>query len=144
MPPATIVLASLLAGASGARAAAPRAGAEAPARGELLVFAAASLKEVFSDLARGFEAINPGVKVVLSFAGSQELRAQIAQGAPADVFASADQQQMAALSKAELVLPPKVFARNQLALAAPRDNPARLRVFSDLPRATRLIVGAPQ
>jgi molybdate transport system substrate-binding protein len=140
---AMIVLAALAASISPAI---PPASASAapPSQDQLLVFAAASLKDIFAGLARDFAAANPGVKVVFNFAGSQELRAQIEQAAPADLFASADRQHMDALHRAALVQSPAVFARNQLAVAAPRDNPARLRVFADLPRATRLIVGAPQ
>ncbi|MFN8424331.1 MAG: substrate-binding domain-containing protein [Anaerolineae bacterium] len=54
------------------------------------VFAAASLTEPFGEIARGFEAANPGVRVALSFAGSQQLATQILEGAPADVFAAAN------------------------------------------------------
>lgn len=58
--------------------------------GRVTVFAAASLKESFTDLAHAFEQTHPGSKVQLSFAGSQQLAVQITQGAPANVFASAD------------------------------------------------------
>ena len=57
---------------------------------QLVVFAAASLREVFTQLASGFKTRHPGVEVTFNFAGSQELRTQIEHGAPADVFASAD------------------------------------------------------
>lgn len=110
----------------------------------LVVYAAASLKDVFRALAPVFAAQHAGAKVTFNFAGSQELRAQIELGAPADVLASADREHMAALEAAALVGPPQVFARNQLALVVPADNPAGLRAFADLPRATRLIVGAPE
>ena len=67
------------------------------------VFAAASLKAPFTALAEEFEAKHPGTTVTLSFAGSSDLATQISQGAPADVFASADTKNMAKLGDAGLV-----------------------------------------
>ena len=69
----------------------------------LTVFAAASLKAPFTALAGQFEAAHPGTTVTLSFAGSSDLATQISQGAPADVFASADTKNMAKLADAALV-----------------------------------------
>lgn len=115
--------------------------AEPAASGELLVFAAASLKEVFEGLARTFEASHPGVRVALQLAGSQELRTQIENGARADVFASADLRHMEALWTAKLVGEPSTFARNEPVLIVPRENPAGLSRFEDLPEAKTLIVG---
>jgi len=109
---------------------------------ELTVFAASSLREGFSELARRFEAEHPGVTVALAFAGSQELRVQIENGARADVFASADEKQMARLG--ELALDPATFAHNEPVLIVPRDNPAGLRDFADLPKARRVVLGAPE
>ncbi len=111
---------------------------------ELVVFAAASLREVFQTLADGFEAKHPGVKVRLSFAGSQELRVQIEQGAKADVFASADARQMHALCAQKLAGEPRVFARNLPVVIVPAANPARLASFVDLPKAQRIVVGTPE
>jgi len=111
---------------------------------ELVVFAAASLREAFEDMATSFEKRHKDVKVRLSFAGSQELRTQIEHGARADVFASADQKPMTILQDAGLVRSPVVFARNQPVLIVPAANPARLRSFADLPKAERILVGAPQ
>jgi molybdate transport system substrate-binding protein len=111
---------------------------------EVLVFAAASLREAFEGLAPGFEAAHPGVKVRLNLAGSQELRTQIEQGAKADVFASADLKHMAALEKAGLVDAPAVFARNEAVIVVPRGNPAAIRGLADLPKIRRLVVGAPE
>jgi molybdate transport system substrate-binding protein len=61
---------------------------------ELQVFAAASLTDAFSEIGKGFELANLGAKVTFNFAGSQQLAQQISQGAPADVFASANQKQI--------------------------------------------------
>ncbi|MCU0464270.1 MAG: extracellular solute-binding protein, partial [Anaerolineae bacterium] len=63
----------------------------APARAqderEIVVFAAASLSDAFTDIGADFEAANPGVRVLFSFGGSSDLAVQLTQGAPADVFA---------------------------------------------------------
>ena len=111
---------------------------------ELVVFAAASLREVFEGLAADFEKARPGTKVRLNLAGSQELRTQIEQGARADVFASADLKHMGTLEKQGLVEKPLVFARNEPVIVVPRGNPAGIRALIDLPRAKRLVVGAPE
>ena len=107
---------------------------------ELTVFAAASLRESLLDLAEGFEQQHAGVHVALQFAGSQQLRVQIENGARADVFASADEAQMAKLG--ELAPRPAIFAHNEPVLIVPRDNPAGLTVFRDLPRARSVVLGA--
>jgi len=116
-----------------------------PARGaerrELTVFEAASLKDVFATLARRFEAENPGVAVVANAAGSQELRAQLEQGASADVFAAADRKPMDALVAARLVGAPAVFACNEPVVVVRAG--LELARFADLPRAERVVVGAP-
>ncbi|HEX7596990.1 MAG TPA: molybdate ABC transporter substrate-binding protein [Polyangia bacterium] len=110
---------------------------------ELVVFAAASLRDVFQNLAVTFEKKHPGVKVRLSFAGSQELRVQIENGARADVFASADEKHMAALLQQGLAQGPAViFAHNEPVVVVRAPNPAKLRSFTDLPRAKHIVVGA--
>jgi molybdate transport system substrate-binding protein len=111
---------------------------------ELVVFAAASLREVFQQLATSFEKQHQGVKVRLSFAGSQELRVQIEQGAKVDVFASADEKHMAALQKQSLAQTSSIFARNEPVVIVPANNPAKLAAFADLPKAERIVVGAPE
>lgn len=110
------------------------------------VFAAASLKGSFTELARSFESQHPGVKVVLSFAGSSDLATQIIQGAPADVFASADTRNMAKVADAGLVKrSAKDFASNTLAIAVPLSDPASIRSFTDLDRpGVKVVVCAPQ
>ncbi|MDN4645322.1 molybdate ABC transporter substrate-binding protein [Arthrobacter sp. PsM3] len=99
------------------------------------VFAAASLKAPFTALAKQFEATHPGTTVTLSFAGSSDLATQISQGAPADVFASADAKNMAKVSDASLVEgSPRDFASNVLTIAVPPGNPAAITSFADLAR----------
>ncbi|MEY4070580.1 MAG: hypothetical protein RL721_1194 [Candidatus Eisenbacteria bacterium] len=107
----------------------------APPSTTLTVFAASSLQEPFEELARRFEAAHPGVRVRLNLAGTPQLAAQLAQGADADVFASADEHWMLDVQGQGLVSgTPEVFARNTLVLLVPRRNPARIRDARDLAR----------
>lgn len=110
-------------------------------RVQLRVFAASSLTEAFTDIEAAFEAAHPDVDVVLAFAGSQVLRLQIEQGAPADVFASANLEHARALADAGLVEAPQHFADNALTILVPADNPAGIERFDQLPRAERLVLG---
>lgn len=114
--------------------------------GTVTVFAAASLKATFTKLATEFESKNPGTKVALSFAGSSDLVTQISQGAPADVFASADTTNMAKLTAASLVAgKPSNFATNVLEIAVPPSNPAGIGSLADLAKpGTKVVVCAPQ
>jgi molybdate transport system substrate-binding protein len=125
-----------------ALAAAPNGG---PAGGTTLtVFAAASLRDVFTALGTTFEKEHPGVKAQFNFAGSQELRIQIEQGAPADVFASADIKHMDAARKAGLVDAPKLLATNAPVIVVPADNPGKVKSLADLPTVKRLVIGTPE
>lgn len=105
----------------------------------LTVFAAASLTEAFEELGERFEREHPGVAVEFGFAGSSDLAAQINQGAPADVYASADPATMDLVVEAGGVDgEPEVFARNTLEIAVPADNPAGVTGLADLgPTAPR-------
>lgn len=112
----------------------------------LTVFAAASLKSSFTELAETYEAQHPGTMVVLNFAGSSDLATQIGQGAPADVFAAADTRNMGKVADAGLADgEPAVFATNTLAIAVPAGNPAGISSFADLAKGgTRVVVCARQ
>ncbi|ELT44229.1 molybdate ABC transporter substrate-binding protein [Arthrobacter nitrophenolicus] len=114
--------------------------------GTVTVYAAASLKSTFTEIAAEFEAAHPGTKVTLNFAGSSDLVAQITQGAPADVFASADTKNMAKLSDARLIdRTPTNFATNVLEIAVPPTNPASITSFTDLAKpGVKVVVCAPQ
>lgn len=114
--------------------------------GTVTVFAAASLKATFTKIAAGFEAANPGTKVTLNFAGSSDLVTQITQGAPADVFASADTKNMTKLSDAKLIDGAAAnFATNVLEIAVPPSNPANISSFADLAEPDiKVVVCAPQ
>jgi molybdate transport system substrate-binding protein len=111
---------------------------------ELTVFAAASLREVFQTIALTFEKQHPNLKVRFNFAGSQDLRVQIEQGAKVDVFASADWKHMKTLAAQGLVSEPTVFARNLPVVVVPKDNPAKVTSFADLAKVKHLVVGAPE
>ncbi len=98
----------------------------------LKVFAAASLKTSFTAIQKQYQQAHPAVKIVYNFAGSQALAQQITQGAPADVFASADQSNMQKLSAVGLATNPQNFADNTLAIIIPASNPAHITTLKDL------------
>src|SRR4051794_30185411 len=95
------------------------------AQGTLTVFAAASLTDVFTQLGQTLETQRPGLHVRFTFAGSSALAAQIDEGAPADVFASADGAQMARVAKLAQGTP-LTFASNVLEIAVPKGNPGHV------------------
>jgi molybdate transport system substrate-binding protein len=132
-----LLLAALVASFGG------RAG-EAEAPHEFLVFAAASLREACTALQAPFERAHPGVHLRFNFAGSQQLRTQLEQGAAADVFLSADRRQMELAQKAGVVGPEQLLVSNSPVVIVPRSNPAGLRRFADLPSAKRLVIGTPE
>ena len=104
-------------------AAAGRSDADGELSGTLTVFAAASLTDVFEELGDRLTTDNTDLEIQFSFAGSSALATQLAEGAPADVFASADEIQMARVQEEGLVEESEVFAENPLMLAVPRENP---------------------
>ncbi len=111
----------------------------------LTVLAAASLRDVFTDLAADFEAEHEGVTVALSFAGSSDLGDQILAGAPADVFASADERTMTRVVDAGDASDPVAFATNTLTIVTPPGNPAGVETFADLAREdVKVVVCAPE
>ena len=106
-----------------------------PTPSTLTVYAAASLTDAFKELGKTLEASHPGLTAQFNFAGSQQLALQIEQGAPADVFASADQRWMDyAKEKGLIAGESTIFARNRLVAIVPRTNPARIRRLQDLVR----------
>ncbi|MBA3020394.1 molybdate ABC transporter substrate-binding protein [Propionicimonas sp.] len=97
------------------------------------VFAAASMKATFTKLAQTFEASHPGVKVTFNFANGDTLAMQITQGAPADVFATASEAHLKPITDAGLgAAQVKIYATNQLQIAVPPANPAKIATFADL------------
>lgn len=114
----------------------------APTRVNLTVFAAASLTEAFQTIGRDFERETSGVRVRFSFAGSQQLAQQIVQGAPADVFASANRSQMDVVVNAGAAdrTSVRIFARNRLVVIYPKSNPTHPASLQDLARPGMKIV----
>ena len=118
----------------------------APAGGKIMVFAAASLKQTFTDIGEQFKTDNPGASVEFSFAGSSDLVTQLTQGAEADVFASADTNNMDKAAQAGLLAgDPVNFASNTLTIAVAPGNPKRIASFKDLTQqGLNVVVCAPQ
>lgn len=99
----------------------------------LIVFAASSLTDVLEVLADDFERSHPGVTIVASYGGSTDLTAQIAEGAPADAFLSADPRRVSELGSLASGSP-LVFATNWLTIAVPPENPAGISGIADFGR----------
>jgi molybdate transport system substrate-binding protein len=138
---AALVLAALTSGCdrSGDAAPAPTAAGTAGS-GPLTVFAAASLTEAFDATKAALASTAPALDVTYSYAGSQALVQQIIQGAPADVFASADQKTMQTLVEAGLVTAPRTFARNRLEIVVAPGNPKHVTELRDLARPDLVVV----
>ncbi|MEI8308788.1 MAG: molybdate ABC transporter substrate-binding protein [Chloroflexales bacterium] len=100
----------------------------------LTVFAAASLTDAFKAIKPAFEAAHPGVTVVYNFAGAQQLAAQINEGAPADVFASANKKQIDVVIASSKIISgtAQTFVRNRLVVITPKANPAGITSLKDL------------
>lgn len=109
--------------------------------GDLTVFAAASLAYAFEEIGDQFTKQHLDASVSFSYAGSSSLVSQISAGAPADIFASADEQNM--VKAADHVPDPVVFTENTLRLVVPTGNPAGIESLSDL-EGSKLVVCAPQ
>ena len=109
------------------------AGSSVAPTAELTVFAAASLQGAFDDLSQAFESVHPEVEVrPIVYDGSTALVAQLAEGASADVFATADEDTMAKAVDEGLVTDPDVFATNTLVVAVPDGNPGGVEELADL------------
>jgi molybdate transport system substrate-binding protein len=112
----------------------PSGSTSAALSGTVTVFAAASLQETFTTLAKQVAAAHPGLTVTPSFGASSALAQQIDQGAPADVFASASQTNMDQLVQAGAATSSTVFATNVMAVVVPPANPAAVTSVADLAR----------
>ncbi|GAA1646605.1 molybdate ABC transporter substrate-binding protein [Georgenia ruanii] len=143
--PAVAALALTACGSPGREAASADGTTSQSPRGELTVFAAASLHGVFEELGHQIEAEHPGVTVSFSFAGSSDLATQVLAGAPADVLATANESTMKqAVDGGAVAGDPVVFAENVLTLVVPPGNPAGVTgLDASLDRA-KLVVCAPQ
>ncbi len=101
--------------------------------GDITVFAAASLTAAYTEIGEAFMVQHPGAEVTFSFAASSELVTQIDEGAPADVFASADEANMTKLTAAEANAgEPAVFATNSLQIIVEPGNPQGITEVADL------------
>ena len=110
---------------------------------ELKVFAAASLNKAFPEIADTvLKESDPNIKVTFNFQGSSTLVDQMKEGAPADVFASADQKNMTKASDAKLIDTPKPFASNVLTLIVPKGNPAKITGLDSSLDGKKLVVCA--
>jgi molybdate transport system substrate-binding protein len=105
-----------------------------PRKQELTIYAAASLAEAFSRLGEVFESSHPNVEVVISYAGSQQIAQQLSQGAPGDLFASANAKQMENVISAGRVMSgaDQELIQNQLMIILPGDNPGEIAGVRDL------------
>jgi molybdate transport system substrate-binding protein len=122
---AVVWLVSLIGGASSAEV--------QRMQGELTIFTAASLTDAFKEMAAHIEQANPGIRLTFNFAGSPTLRSQLAHGARADVFASADEPNMDGAARDGTISgEPRICARNLLVVVVPAHNPAGIKALPDL------------
>jgi molybdate transport system substrate-binding protein len=146
----TVIITSLLAACVTTRAAIFDSGEDVSSPHPAVVinvFAAASLTEAFNDIGHAFDRIHPGVTVLFNFAGSQQLAQQLTLGAPADVFASANQKQMEVVIGEGRVAPgsARSFVNNYLVVIVPKNNPASISSPADLATDNlRLVLAAPE
>ncbi|OWQ86200.1 molybdate ABC transporter substrate-binding protein [Roseateles aquatilis] len=115
---------------------------------DVTVSAAASLTNAFKELAPAFEAAHPGTKLQFNFAASDALLAQIAKGAPVDVFASADQETMDKAQQQKLLVDGtrRNFVSNALVVITPLEGGVALKALADLqqPAVKRVAIGKPE
>lgn len=109
---------------------------------KVTIFAAASLTDAFNEIGEQFKRQNAGVTLDFNYAGSQQLRAQLEQGAVADVFATANTKEMNAAIQSGVVVSgtQQTFVRNRLALIVPKDNPGGVKALTDLSKPGLKIV----
>lgn len=111
-------------------------------RHQLTVFAAASLSDAFRAMTKPFADTHGDYSVTFSFSGSQQLVAQLQQGAKADAVATADETTMSRVERR--LTTPFVFAANRLVIAVPRGNPRHIQTLADLARPDlKVVLAAP-
>lgn len=134
---AALALAGCAAGAESPTPTATDDAAESSLNGELTVYAAASLSTAFDEIGDAFAAENPDVQFSGVYDGSSTLVTQLLEGAPADVFASADEANMDKLEDA--AVDPTLFASNTLVIAVPTGNPGGVETLDDLADVTTVL-----
>lgn len=141
---AAVVAVALAGCGSPDKASSPTSSSEAGG-GKLVVFAAASLKKPFTEIGEQFKVANPGAGIEFSFAGSSDLVTQLTQGAPADIFASADTKNMDKAAQADLLRDEPVdFASNTLTIVVAPGNPKKIASLRDLAQpGLQVVVCAP-
>ena len=111
----------------------------------ITVAAAASLTEAFTQIGKEFEATKPGTKVMFNFGSSATLAAQIAEGAPLDVFAAASPATMKTVTDVGAAEPPRDFVSNTLEIAVPKGNPGKIASLRDIAdKSKKIAICAPQ
>ena len=140
------VLMCVVSGCGAANKTASTSTSTAAGGGKIIVFAAASLKKTFTDIGEQFKTDNPGSDIEFNFAGSSDLVTQLTQGAPGDVFASADTNNMKKATDAGLLAgDPVNFASNTLTIVVAPGNPKKIGSFKDLTQpGLSVVVCAPQ
>jgi molybdate transport system substrate-binding protein len=111
----------------------------------LIIFTAASLVAPFNEIGENYKELNPAVDIIFNFAGSQQLAHQIAQGAPCDIFASADLRQMEAVVQSGRIDPQstRVFTHNHLVVIFPSENLTDIQNLNDLAKpGLKLVLAA--
>lgn len=119
---------------------------QAQTKKTLTIFAASSLTDAFKEMKTAFEAENKDAEIVFNFGASSTLATQLKEGAPADIFASANNSQMTvAIDAKRIAGKPRTFAKNRLVLITPADNPAKITGLKDLAKAgVKLVIAAPK
>jgi molybdate transport system substrate-binding protein len=136
-----VTAALLLAACSSSKKATTPTTPSAKLAGSVSVLGASSLTKGFTALGKEFQSAHAGTKVVFSFGSSSDLETQIEQGAPADVFASADQANMDKVTSAgDNAATPVPFVKNKLEIAVEKGNPKHIATLSDLTKSGLVVV----
>jgi molybdate transport system substrate-binding protein len=145
LPGALILLIVILTGCGGTTSSSSTSTPTATAAPvSLKIYAASSLTNAFGAIKTAYQAAHPNLSITYNFDGSQTLEQQLANGAPADIFASADTSHMQLAETAKLVTKSQIFAKNNLVVILPASNPGHITTLKDLDKSgIKLVVGVP-